>query len=68
MWVRWLKGKNLSKNDMKKKIIQARMWINAVCNDADHIDEDGLAKDFSFFLTNIDAGIEEFLSNLEQDK
>ena len=44
------------------------MWINAVCNDADHIDEDGLAKDFSFFLTNIDAGIEEFLSNLEQDK
>jgi len=57
----------MAKSEIKEKLIQARKLINEACNDADYIENDGLAEDFASLLTNMDGDLEESLRILNED-
>ena len=57
----------MAKSEIKEKLIQARKLINEACNDADYIENDGLAEDFASLLTNMDGDLEESLRILDED-
>jgi hypothetical protein len=57
----------MGKPEIKEKLIQARKLINEACNDADYIENDGLAEDFASLLTNMDGDLEESLRILDED-
>ena len=57
----------MGKPEIKEKLIQARQLINEACNDADYIENDGLAEDFATLLTNMDGDLEESLRILGDD-
>jgi len=57
----------MDKNEIQKKLTEARKLVNEVCNNADYIENDELAEDFSALLTNMDGDFEDAFRILAED-